>query len=327
MAITRLLRILLVISTLLFVTNGDSLLNNNCDYSQHHQILTCVNIDFKNSQLEYYITNETHVLIIKECNNLEIPSNYHDGNSFRHITSYQLMNNGILTMDGSAFNKLDSLRYLKIDNNENWLNLQANTFAGLEELEMLSIVNNSMQTLEKDAFQGLRDLDVLDLRYNQLTVVPSSIFKPLKHLTSLFLSQNKIHTLEQDSFEGLVELQLLDITFNNLKIINSDIFNDGLTKLTDLYASNNKISQIHGTFSLPNLKFLYLHYNKLNTVGKDTFSSILNVQAIDLSNNEINTVADDAFYNLKHLDLLNLRNNSVNSFSNLKFSSKPHVVV
>ncbi|KAF2900053.1 hypothetical protein ILUMI_06137 [Ignelater luminosus] len=326
MVITRLTKISLVISTFVFVTNGNSLLNNNCDYSLHHQIITCVNIDFKNAHLEYYITNDTHVLIIKECSNLEIPSNYHDGNSFRHITSYQLVNNGIITIDSFAFDKLSDLRYLKIDNNKNWLSLKANTFAGLEKLEMLSIVNNSMQTLENDAFKGLKDLDVLDLRYNQLTVIPSSIFKPLQRLTSLFLPQNNIHTLEQDCFEGLVKVELIDITFNNLETINPRTFNS-LTRLSDLYLSNNKISQIGGTFSLPNLKFLYLQYNNLNAIDKDTFSSILNLQAIDLSNNKINIIADDEFYNLKHLHLINLRNNSASSFSNLRFSSKPVIVV
>jgi len=307
--------------------SGQELLNNKCDFAQRHQILTCIDLDFKNSDLGNLIKEDTHVLIIKGSNNLEVPSSYHKNKNFLHITSYQLVENGVVQIDPFAFKEMENLRYLKISDNADWSTLESSTFSGLNKLETLSIANNSIKTLQKGAFQGLTDLDVLELTHNKFQALPSSIVEDLRSATSVFLYHNNIQILESGCFEGLSKVQLLDITYNNLKTIQTSTFNH-LTKLTDLYLSFNQIETIEGKFALTNLKFLYLHHNKLRRISDDVFKACPKTMAIDLSHNEIESVADNAFSELTSLDHVNLGHNKVSSFNNLKFSdvNKPHVV-
>ena len=56
--------------------------------------------------------------------------------------------------------------------------MNADTFRGMNKLQILSIFNNKLHTLEDGSLAGLPALNALSLRSNSLTRVPWTVFSP-----------------------------------------------------------------------------------------------------------------------------------------------------
>ncbi|KIH42529.1 leucine Rich repeat-containing domain protein, partial [Ancylostoma duodenale] len=140
--------------------------------------------------------------------------------------------------------------------------LRDDIFAGLNELSVLRVANNSIDTLESAAFADLALGDV-DLSLNRLTEVPIAIGRLFK-LKKIDLSHNKIRKLHQFIFNKISHLHTIDLSHNELPSVSPYVFSD-CAYLTSLNLSHNHISQLfHDSLAkCPLLKRIDLSDNRL----------------------------------------------------------------
>ncbi len=101
-------------------------------------------------------------------------------------------------------------------------NMKINNLQGLKKipnigtLQILSLENNPLTTIQPNAFAGLTNLDVLFLENNQLTIIPTNAFAGLTNLDYLYLDHNQLTTISTNAFAGLTKLKYLYIGNNRL---------------------------------------------------------------------------------------------------------------
>ncbi|XP_071553023.1 uncharacterized protein [Panulirus ornatus] len=111
--------------------------------------------------------------------------------------------------------------------------LAAEDFAGLTNLQTLSLKKNSIATIEDRVFAGLTSLQFLDLSSNQIVVPPSDIWH-LSNLTHLYLADNKLLEVQTYNISHLTNLEVLDLHLNQLRQIPYHSL-EPLTKLRKLH--------------------------------------------------------------------------------------------
>ncbi len=122
------------------------------------------------------------------------------------------MSNVISSIDDQAFAGTPTARRIYLGGNQLGPILRKQWFAGLPNLQTLSIYGNQFNSLEDGCFQNLTTLRYIDLHGNDFTIIRKSMFSGLPNLYWLSLYGNHIHTIEIGSFEGtaLTKLYLYD---------------------------------------------------------------------------------------------------------------------
>ena len=180
---------------------------------------------------------ETAILAAINASSPDIPA------TCSTVTSAQLQR--ILTLDLSDLTPNDGAG----ETADDITTLQSGDFAGLTNLEILTLDNNSLMTLPAGIFSGLNNLAELNLRGNNLTELLEGIFSDLGNLEILTLDNNSLMTLPANIFNGLNNLGLLNLSGNNLTTLGADIF-AGLTSLVSLDLRGNDLTELPaGIFS------------------------------------------------------------------------------
>lgn len=130
------------------------------------------------------------------------------------------------------------------------------------------------------------DVQELRLEQNQITEIPSAMFKPYKRLGRIDISNNRIKTIAVDAFQGLTELKSLILYNNMIEEIPDDLFK-----------------------GLNSLQLLLLNANKIQCVGKQSFSHLRSLTLLSLFDNQISNLPNDTFNNLVNIDTLHLGRN------------------
>ena len=107
-----------------------------------------------------------------------------------------------------------------------------------EELSILDLSANGLETLPEGVLRNLAGLVSLSLSGNGLSDLPAGLFDDLASLEVLDLSANSIDELPDDVFADLGSLAELDLSGNKLKDLPAGVF-EGLPGLTDLDAEDN----------------------------------------------------------------------------------------
>jgi Leucine-rich repeat (LRR) protein len=102
---------------------------------------------------------------------------------------------------------------------------------------------------------------------------------------------------------------------------------NGLTELTHLFISDNKIIEIMpGTReNMSSLEFLDLSHNKLKHLNSDTFSGLgafnglTKLTEVSMSHNEISEILRDTFENMSSLEYLYLIDNRIKHLNSAMF--------
>ncbi|GAB1860996.1 Protein toll [Camponotus japonicus] len=135
-----------------------------------------------------------------------------------------------------------------------------------------------------------------------------------ENIKSLILSSNNISYIDEDLLTDLTNLTGLNLRDNNLRLING-IFNH-TPQLQWLELADNNLQSIElGTFgNLKNLTLLNLWQNHLTELQSGIFDELVALQSLDLNRNDIIDLPKDIFAKLKNLKILNL---SLNNFTYL----------
>ena len=184
-------------------------------------------------------------------------------------------------------------------------------FAGLNNLETLYLIENTLTTLPEGIFSDLSNLKNLYLYNNTLTTLPAGVFSGLSNLEILRLDYNSLTTLPAGIFSDLSSLKRLEFSYNALTTLPAGVFS-GLSSLEVLGLDNNKLSTLPaGVFSgLSSLEQLWLYRNALSTLPAGVFSGLSNLKSLSLDHNRLTTLPEGIFSDLSSLEELLLNGNA-----------------
>ncbi|KAI1236846.1 hypothetical protein IHE44_0015102 [Lamprotornis superbus] len=274
----------------------------------------------------------------------------------RNIVLLHLEKNAIKVIDRDVLTQIKNLEYLLLHNNKlKARGIHPLAFQGLKKLhtvhlynnmleripsglprrvKTLMILHNQISEINRNDFATTYFLEELNLSYNKLTSpqIHREAFRKLRQLKSLDLSGNNLHTVP---FGFPKNLQVLKLKENEISIIPKGTLS-GMTKLRELYLSNNKL-KVNSIYSrawrelsslqsldmagnqltsiplgLPeSLEYLYLQNNKITTVSENAFESTPKIKGIYLRFNKIavGALKESTFQNLKHLQVLDIEGN------------------
>ena len=224
----------------------------------------------------------------------------------------------------SDFGGLTSLKELTIKNSEQLIRVPANAFDGLDSLTRLYLDNNELRVLDSNAFNGLPALERLGLSENRITAVDPNTYNGLDSLTRLFLNNNELRVLDPDAFNRLPALEALYLYHNALTWLPTDVFH-GLSNLKDLRLAHNDLTTLQkGTFEgLTNLTGLDLYENSLASLEPGTFAGLPKLRTLSLMYNELSSLDEDIFEDNSELYWLHLHNNQLDDLPSDVFDNLP----
>ncbi|KAK4820289.1 hypothetical protein QYF61_022859 [Mycteria americana] len=258
----------------------------------------------------------------------------------RNIVLLHLEKNAIKVIGRDVLTQIKNLEYLLLHNNKlKARGIHPLAFQGLKKLhtvhlynnmleripsglprrvKTLMILHNQISEINRNDFATTYFLEELNLSYNKLKSpqIHREAFRKLRQLKSLDLSGNNLHTVP---FGFPKNLQILKLKENEISIIPKGTLS-GMTKLRELYLSNNKLKSLdmagNQLTSIPSdlpesLEYLYLQNNKITTVSENAFESTPKIKGIYLRFNKIavGALKETTFQNLKHLQVLDIEGN------------------
>lgn len=183
------------------------------------------------------------------------------------------------------------LRVLDFQRIENLHSMEKDSFNSpqFETLEKLIIQYAPIKVLKTGAFNGLTNLKLLELLNLNVNDVEENILFPVPNLVDFHIMNCKSDGMRINHFFGSIEMNHL----TNINIQNCQ-FKDTITELTfsklhnlmHLRLLGNRIEQIHvKAFDVPlqSLITLDLSRNKLQTLPKDIFKSIVGNKQISIN--------------------------------------------
>ncbi|XP_078355438.1 toll-like receptor 3 [Oculina patagonica] len=165
--------------------------------------------------------------------------------SFRNLTNLQyllLKKTGLTNLTNNAFWGLKQLKYLEIS--ESYIyrpkKISRRAFNSLDSLEYLSLEENEIDYLFPSVFNGLLSLKELVLRKNYLRTISMEVNK----LEILDLSNNRLSILDENSFRGSgSSMKYLDLRWNQISAISENTFRN-ISFLRELHLSNNELREL-----------------------------------------------------------------------------------
>ena len=140
--------------------------------------------------------------------------------------------------------------------------INAKHFKGLNNLELLFLDYNEVESIDGDAFKDLTKLEELSLHYNKITMIAPNLFQPLTSLEEFRAGNNEIEFLDENIFDNFQNIRSIALHNNKLSTIPANLFKNNL-KLEGIFLDENKIKTISSTMfvHLQNLTYVGLRYN------------------------------------------------------------------
>lgn len=184
--------------------------------------------------------------------------------------------------------------------------LDAGSFAGLQDLQLLDLSQNEIASLTGSVFQPLASLSNLDLTANQLREITNDTFLGLRRLERLFLGQNRLRHIQPGAFHALGHLLELRLSDNELR----ELPPLRLPRLLLLDLSRNPLATLEPkALDAPNVEVLWLAGLGLRALDEGLLGRLQNLHDLDLSNNQLEHVPP-AVRGLQALTRLRLTGNT-----------------
>ena len=232
----------------------------------------------------------------------------------------------------------DIEKYIRhiIDTKETSLNLSNRSLRAVPSsvrlcslLQNLYLNNNELLIPPSEQFAALNNLETLSLEYNQLTILPDTLWSltsltrlnlshnplgrisvelgQLKNLHELWLTNINLYDLPTNVFVHLIHLEKLSLKSNHLRRLPSDIGH--LIELRWLCLEDNELNDLPDSLQdCSNLSYLNLNGNHLvhipSVIGKITSLNI-----VCLQRNAIAEIDDDTLLMFSNMTKVDLREN------------------
>ncbi|RZC42838.1 LRR 8 domain containing protein [Asbolus verrucosus] len=256
-------------------------------------------------------------VIFNDCKLTEVPNI----ELLPSLTFLNLANNHIEIIDEMAFAKSENLEEVTLSNNS-IAELPLNLFVNNLDFNTLNVDYNPLESFELNLTS---DLEFLSLRYCKLSAFDRTSAKNLDSLSSLDLSGNQITILPIDVFEGMKDLNYLDLSNNKLLELDGDIFLDN-SKLDRIILDNNQF-EILPNFQTTAEAFQTYHFSCKNCSLKSVDNSFTNMRGLvtlDLSNNELMHI-EGIFTQMYGLKELYLSHNNISSIGTKSFGEDTEI--
>lgn len=196
---------------------------------------------------------------------------------------------------GGAIRDLTSLATIKLDKNKLEFINEA-TFVDIPSLRHVHMSSNKISDIRRGAFHRMPNLRSIDMSNNQLRHIHPESFTPIRdnNLEELWLSENAI--------DNAMTLRLILDMFPKLRFL--DVSRNLLQDI--VYGSVQGHSRI---------EMLYLDHNKLQRVGRETFTAMPMLRELRLANNSLSNYLAVPLWNLPMLKGLDI---SFNKFDRLE---------
>ena len=168
------------------------------------------------------------------------------------------------------------------------LALKVGDFSGLSELRRLSLINNSLTTLDNNVFVGMSKLKALEVSGSNISDIHAGAFGGLDSLSALSLEDNNITSLRDNTFKPLTKLRILWLNRNDITSVSSLPLDD-LSKLSSLELKFNDIASLSSRdfADVSYLSSLYLQGNKLSALPDSLFYNMIILQTLDFRSNSV----------------------------------------
>ncbi len=283
--------------------------------------------------LAYNIIREIPVGTFKELKSLKILNLF--GNKIAEVSTETFMGieNSLEYMDLgfniiSEINQISypSLRYLNLE--KNIIENVTGMFNLLQNLQVLNLGENNIETLSPETFADMTNLLHLNLYNNKIKNLNPGVFEN-KFLTKVNLSGNLLQEIESKSFSDLPILEEVDMSNNLIAVINTGAFN-GIPHLKRLHLQNNKLINYKGDIYTggendTELEYLDLRDNEINYLYPESFSYFPNLKWVNLARNRLPIFPTQFIKGLNHLEYLNLESNQITSLEDNDFANMPRL--
>ena len=197
-----------------------------------------------------------------------------------------------------------------------------NTFAALERLTLLRIMDSKVKIIQPGAFRGLSSLLHLALKGLEYDSLPTGVFDDLTSLTGLSLNRPPLITLSlslvalpSEAFRSLTKLELLHVVGHTslgvfLESWNQSNWEPFTQSLLDLNLDRNRFSRPmipEFVFLFPNLRNLSLSYSRIQRIPMGTFDRVTKLQRLTLQMNTVSTIQREVFASMPALTHLDMR--------------------
>uniref|UniRef100_A0A8C9LA51 Podocan n=1 Tax=Pavo cristatus TaxID=9049 RepID=A0A8C9LA51_PAVCR len=275
----------------------------NCSYFPSHYYF----VHEKLSSLEY--------LDLSSNNLSQIPNGLP-----RNIVLLHLEKNAIKVIGRDVLTQIKNLEYLLLHNNKlKARGIHPSAFQGLKKLHTVHLYNNLLERIPSGLPRRVKTLMIL---HNQISEINRNDFATTYFLEELNLSYNKLKSpqIHREAFRKLRQLKSLDLSGNNLNTVPY-----GFPKnLQVLKLKENEISDIpKGTLSgMTKLRELYLSNNKLkvNSIYSRAWRELSSLQSLDMAGNQLTSIPSGL---PESLEYLYLQNNKITVVSESAFESTP----
>ena len=188
-----------------------------------------------------------------------------------------------------------------------------NSFAGLTQLEILSISSNPVTEFGRSAFDGTRLYSLIaDDIYDAPALFATNTHR-LSQLKGLSLANNNLARLPARWLANMTSLRYVNLMNNELTSLKASALRACVTSLQTLKLGSNRLSHVPRSAlkRMTELKRLQLSDNSIKKLPPRAFNSSAHLQFLDLSNNSIDVISHLAFHGLHEIREIDLRNNDL----------------
>uniref|UniRef100_A0A8C5Y4B8 Leucine rich repeats and immunoglobulin like domains 3 n=1 Tax=Microcebus murinus TaxID=30608 RepID=A0A8C5Y4B8_MICMU len=229
-----------------------------------------------------------------------------------HISRLDLSHNRLSSIKASSMSHLQSLREVKLNNNE--LETIPNLGPVSTNITLLSLAGNRIVEIVPEHLKEFQSLETLDLSSNNISELKTAF--PSLQLKYLYINSNRVTSVEPGYFDNLANtLLVLKLNRNRISAIPPKMFK--LPQLQHLELNRNKIKNVDGlTFQgLGALKSLKMQRNGVTKLMDGAFWGLSNMEILQLDHNNLTEITKGWLYGLLMLQELHLSQNAINRIS------------
>ena len=246
----------------------------------------------------FQMLKDVRKLVLSNCNITEIKQQ-----PFAELTYLEELYLDYNKLSDTSYNFLGTIKRLHtLDIAQNNFNVIPN-ITGLNKLYDLYASGNNIKTIQDGTFNNTRIRNLRLSSNSQLRSIAEDALLPLNRLNELDVSWSALTKLP--SLQYTPNLVDLNMVHSKLEELPSDLC-QLLPKLSKLTANFNRLKSVPDLQNCTRMSIVFLDFNKINKISKNTFSGLERLTTIFLHNNEIEEIHPEAFRGLSSLSFLHI---------------------